>query len=162
MCLGLNVGFAWQLALKTWLDWCVTFLGPNIYLVTITCKSDSFDISLFFSQVKAVGFYVNRCLFNFRYHFQIVGNPILIGSLRSISHWKLSLSYMPPLGHLICILLMQISFFLFLDENAPAKTINTLGQGQEPHVPTMNGWGALDEELPMPKLEFWGKSVWRI
>ena len=33
---------------------------------------------------------------------------------------------------------MQISSFLFLDENAPAKTIDTLGQGQEPHASTMN------------------------
>ena len=33
------------------------------------------------------------------------------------------------------------------------KTTNTLGQGQEPHAPTMNG-GALAKEPPMPKLEF--------
>ena len=47
--------------------------------------------------------------------------------------------------------------FLLLDlgQFCTYKTINTLGQGQEPHAPTMNwGGGALAEEPPMPKLEF--------
>ena len=33
------------------------------------------------------------------------------------------------------------------------RASRALGQGQEPHAPTMNG-GALAEEPPMPKLEF--------
>ena len=49
---------------------------------------------------------------------------------------------------------MDANFFLLdLGQNCTYKTINTLGQGQEPHEPTMNG-GALAEEPPMPKLEF--------
>ena len=50
--------------------------------------------------------------------------------------------------------------FILLDlgQNCTYKTINTFGQGQEPHAPTMNGgrggWGALTDEPPMPKLEF--------
>ena len=44
-------------------------------------------------------------------------------------------------------------FLLDLGQNCTYKTINTFGQGQEPHVPTMIG-GALAEEPLMPKLEF--------
>ena len=44
-------------------------------------------------------------------------------------------------------------FLLDLGQYCTYKTINTFGQGQEPHAPMMNE-GALAEEPPMPKLEF--------
>ena len=46
-------------------------------------------------------------------------------------------------------------FLLDLGQYCTYKTINTFGQGQEPHAPPMNkGGGALAEEPPMPKVEF--------
>ena len=51
---------------------------------------------------------------------------------------------------------MDANFFLLdLGQNCTYKTINTFGQGQEPHAPTMNlGGGGLAEEPSLPKLEF--------
>ena len=56
---------------------------------------------------------------------------------------------------------MDANFFLLdLGQNYTYKTINSFGQGQEPHAPTMNwgGGGALAEKPPMPKLEFRDKE----
>ena len=69
-----------------------------------------------------------------------------------------------------CMLSLYVDanfFILDLGQNCNYYTINTFGQGQEPHAPMING-GALAEEPPMPKFEFrekvyenFSKSIWK-